>query len=212
MDQVVEEAVKILSRSDLQAAAGGISEADHVEMLKRALREPIARQISAAVNPGEIKDHIEQVNDGVEGAVLASDVASCGALTTRKRSAENTLGPSAAKRPRASCTLNSEVVSEDESTNESVTNRTQMLSDLESQLFAEDCDEDGALTNSQIIEMQMLAITTLEKENKELRSLLERQARSRMTFISGVVKARGEQMQADGKHLVKIAEAELAHG
>ena len=217
VDLIAEEALKIVLKADLEAAAGGIPEADYVEMLKRALSkslsnlrehskngflEPlgfhdkhltsdeVAGKLGTEAAPNTVEERPgftavkEEPEEEPEFGAPRTEPRIFNNVSIRKRPAERPLEPELPK-------------------------RTRLLTDLERQIMSDEVDADEGLSNSQIIEMQMMALETLDKENKKLHRLLERQTCKRMKFLSGVVRAKGAQLVADGQRLIDMAEAEL---
>jgi hypothetical protein len=88
--------------------------------------------------------------------------------------------------------------------------RARMVADLEELVYKDEyeCEGEG-LSDCKIIELQMMMIANLQKENKKLLDLYRSQARKRMKFLSEVVRAKGLQLQAQGEFLTNLAQAEI---
>lgn len=88
--------------------------------------------------------------------------------------------------------------------------RAKQVAELEELVYKDEYGGDSeGLSDSEIIEMQMVALAALQRENRKLLDLFRSQARKRMRFLSEVVKAKGLQMQAQGEFLKNMAQAEL---
>jgi hypothetical protein len=88
--------------------------------------------------------------------------------------------------------------------------RAKRVADLEELVYKDEYEFEGeGLSDSKIIELQMMTIANLERENKKLLDLYRSQARRRMNFLSEVVRAKGRQLQAHGEFLANLAQAEL---
>jgi hypothetical protein len=88
--------------------------------------------------------------------------------------------------------------------------RAKMVTDLEELVYKDECEGDG-LKDSKIIELQMIAIASLQRENKKLRDLIHSEAQRRMRLLSEVVMAKGHLLLTHGKFLTNLAQAELDH-
>lgn len=199
LKRTLEETLKFVTNGSLNGAVEETFDfANDVQTLKRVLEESLER-FSKNVFSGATEETLGVIEQTPETRKRMSErvvdaiakMLNCATTNpaevtppTRKRTAEDFPEPDSVKRAR-------------------------MVSELEGAVFL---DEDGGgegLTNSQIIEMQMMAISTLEKENKKLLNLFQSQARKRMRFLSSVVKVKGVQMQENGKFLAEMAQAEL---
>ena len=203
LKSTLEETLQFVTKWSLNGIAETFDFANDFQTLKRVLKESLDRFSKEAVR-GATEETLgvaeqtlgrvaAETRKGIdEGAIDAvAKMPNCATTNpadvtrpTRKRAAEDFAEPDSVKRAR-------------------------MVSELEEAVFLDEDGEGEGLTNSQIIEMQMMAISTLEKENKKLLNLFQRQARKRMQFLSCVVKVKGVQMQEDGKYLAEMAQAEL---
>jgi hypothetical protein len=191
LKRALEETLNSVTNGSLNGAA------NDVQTLKRVLEESLERlsknsfsgateeTLGVIEQTPETRRISERVIDAI-AKMLKCATTNPAEVTppTRKHTAEDFLEPDSVKRAR-------------------------MVSELEGAVLLDEDGEGEGLTNSQIIEMQTMAITDLAKENKKLLNLFQSQARRRMRFLSSVVKVKGVQMQENGKFLAEMAQAEL---